>query len=46
MILDMLPDEDIIKLIPKTQIFLNYFFMIFLIVLALQLLGFFIQNLI
>ena len=42
----MLPDEDLINIIPKTKIFLNYFMFISALILFLQLLGFVIQNLI
>lgn len=41
----MLPDEDIIKLIPKTKIFINYFIFIFILILAIQMFGLLIQNL-
>lgn len=42
----MLADEDIIKLIPKTKIFVNYFIFILLLILAIQFAGLLIQNLI
>lgn len=35
----MLADEDIINIIPKTQIFLNYFMFIFGIILIVQIVG-------
>ena len=35
----MLADEDIINIIPKTQIFLNYFMFIFGIILTVQIVG-------
>jgi hypothetical protein len=42
----MLPDEDIIKLIPKTKIFVNYFIFVLLFILVIQFAGVLIQNLI
>lgn len=35
----MLADEDLINIIPKTQIFLNYFIFVFGVILIVQTIG-------
>jgi hypothetical protein len=42
----MLPDEDIINIIPKTKIFINYFLTILSVIIFIQFIGIILSQLI